>query len=348
MNILYYSVHQILEFDEIILLRRAGHFVFPLGAFFNPIPTEPFRPAPDLGEEMDLFRRKFQEMGCHYQYGASIDQIQLSTEFINLFDVCIVMDSIDFIRKYLFEKCTIPVIWRSIGVGTERFEPDVNWFAERGGLIVRYSPTEAYCSNYAGHTDIIRFGKDPNIYLPWSGHKKQTVLFSHLIKARFSYEFEFINRTMRGLTFVLGGAGNEDVQGSVGILDYQGQIQLLSQSRAYFYAAGTFIPYTLNFIEACLSGIPIVALNCNAIYSPDMCKFAEVPALAEKYGCGVLVDSEKRARKTIKKLLNDHKAAAEIGERGRRAAIDLFSYDVVTPQWARVLKMAEAGQGRLS
>ena len=314
----------------------------------NPTPVEPFRPAPDLGEEIELFRRKFQEMGCRYHYGASLDDIYLPTDFINLFDVCIVMDNLDFIRRHLFEKCNIPVIWRSIGVGTERFEPDANWFAEHGGLIVRYSPTEASCPNYAGHADIIRFGKDPNTYLPWIGDTKQISLFSHLIKERFPKEYSFICDTTEEFDFVLGGAGNEGLPGSVGLLDYKEQIHLLSQSRVYFYAAGTFIPYTLNFIEACLSGIPVVALNCNAIYGPEMCKFAEVPELTKKYGCGLLVNSHKEARKAISKLMNNHRYAAKIGEKGRKAATKLFSYDVVTPQWDRVLKMTQSGLGRLS
>jgi hypothetical protein len=348
MNILYFSVHQILEFDEIIMLRQAGHFVFPLGSFFNSTPDQPFRPAPALGEKMERFKAKFHETGCVYEYGAPSKDIYISPEFINLFDVCIVMHDFEFIKTQLFEKVKTPVIWRSIGVSTEYHEPEANWFAERGGIIVRYSPREAASSNYAGHDAIIRFGKDVDIHPTWSGCRNNALLFSNDIRSRFPLELDFICEAMENRQFVLGGRGNEGIPGSVGILEYHQQIRLLSESRLYFYAAGSFIPYTLNFIEACLSGIPVVALNCNAIYSPEMCKFAEIPDLVENYGCGTLIESATHARDMIDYLTRDSEAATKLGQKGRRAAIELFSYGVIAPQWDQVLRLAQSGRGILA
>jgi len=347
MNILYYSVHQILEFDEIILLRQSGHFVFPLGAFFDHTPAQPFRPAPALGEQMELFRRKFDEMHCSYRYGASAEDISISPDFVSLFDVCIVMHDFGFIKKHLFNKCSIPVIWRSIGVSTEYHEPDANWFADHNGVIVRYSPREAACNKYAGHGAIIRFAKDPSIYLPWLGLEKHALLFSHDLKIRFPEEAAFIYDVIRDISFVLGGKGNEGLAGSVGVIEYVEQIRRLSRARLYFYAAGSFIPYTLNFIEACFSGIPIVALDCRSIYRAEMCKFAEIPSLIERYGCGILVQSVAQARDAIEHIMDDCDAANQIGDKGRRMAINLFSYDVIAPQWEAIFKIVKSGRGIL-
>ena len=53
-NILYYSVHEPLEFDDIRLFRRLGHCVFPLGAYFPlGMYTNPFRPPIHLGLEIE-------------------------------------------------------------------------------------------------------------------------------------------------------------------------------------------------------------------------------------------------------------------------------------------------------
>lgn len=61
MKILYFSVHAILEYDEIRMFQSLGHTVFSLGAYYGGKASQPFRPEIDfdqaaIQEIMDAFQ----------------------------------------------------------------------------------------------------------------------------------------------------------------------------------------------------------------------------------------------------------------------------------------------------
>ena len=193
-----------------------------------------------------------------------------------------------------------------------------------GCKIVRYSPVEQLATHYSGHDAVIRFGKSPDDFLPWAGELPQIVLFSHLIKARFPVEYESVIKTLDGFPYKIGGAGNEDIPGSIGLVSYDEQIDLLKSSRVYLYGVGTFITYTLNFIEAWMSGIPVIVLDGRNSHPPETFRFAEVQSLIEHGRKRILASTVEEARQFISALLADRQVAQAIGQEGRLAASSLF------------------------
>lgn len=337
MKILYIAVHQVLEYDEIKIFQGLGHFVFPLGVYFGGTAVEPFRPALQFGAPLAEMLADFHRHGGRYRYGAPADEQVIPREFVEQFDAVIVMHDLDFLERHWAALSATKVVWRSIGVGTEQFEPRVAALRAAGMLIVRYCPTEQSASGYAGHDAIIRFGKADDEVPVWQGGERQVVTFSHLFRQRFPIEYAFYETAVGGLLSRLGGAGNEGVPGSTGIVDFATQQHLLTTSSVYFYAAGSFIPYTLNFMEAWLAGIPLVAVDCNAIYPEAQCKFAEIPSLIRSGTDGFLVRTPDEARKTIVDLMGDDGLARTIGAAGAQAAQRHFSSRVIGPKWQAFL-----------
>ena len=100
MNILYVSVHAILEFDEINLLRSLGYFVFPLGSYFGGEASQQFRPEIDFGPELLEWMDRFTVLGGHYSPHIKKDEYNLPEEFIKMFDCCIVMHNPELFELY--------------------------------------------------------------------------------------------------------------------------------------------------------------------------------------------------------------------------------------------------------
>jgi hypothetical protein len=336
MKLLYVSVHQILEFDDLCIFATLGHEVFPLGVYFGGRNAEPFRPMPtlypDLPDDLALFER----LGGRYRYGAPAAEQSIPREFVQRFDAIIVMHDLDFIETHWEAIAAIPVIWRSIGVGTQHFEPRVKAFRARGGKIVRYCPMENRADGYAGHDAIIRFGKPANA-LPRARDRPDILTFSHTFGQRFPRELDFYLSATIGFPVLLGGGGNEAIEGSLGIVDFAEQGRLLAQCAVYFYAAGTYIPYTLNFMEAWLAGIPIVAIDCRTIYPEDQCRFAEIPLLIDHGVNGFLVRTPDEAAAVFRMIRDDPGLGETIGAGGAKAASALFSADLVAQKWRAFL-----------
>jgi hypothetical protein len=336
MKILYYSVHQILEFDEISLLQSLGHEVFPLGTYFGGTSSEPFRPIPQFPHDLSEDLAVFQATGGRYRYGAPAAEQAISRAFVERFDAVVVMHDLDFIELYWEALSATTVIWRAIGVGTQLFEPRVAALRSKGLKIVRYCPTEARADGYAGHDAVIRFGKIDHSN-SWIGGRPELLTFSHAYRQRFPVEFDFYMEATKGLSALLGGAGNEDVPGALGIVDFDTQNDLFAHCAAYFYASGSFIPYTLNFMEAWLSGIPLVAINCRTVYPEEQCRFSEVPDLIRHGVNGFLVSTPEEASATFKAIIEQPELAKAISAKGVEAARSYFSSEVIGPKWQALL-----------
>jgi hypothetical protein len=333
MNILYVSVHQILEYDEVRMLQSLGHTVFPLGAYFGFKRSQPFRPELSFGKAEARMMTIFQSSGCHYAYGSSPDDSALTEAFVDQFDVVIVMHSIDFITLHWDIISRRPVVWRTIGVNIEAEEERIAPFRARGCKIVRYSPMESLARAYAGHDAVIRFAKSPDEFGPWEGQAKQVLIFSNAIKKRFPTEYEQVAAALDGFPHVIGGDLNQDVNGSVGLVSFESQLELLRTSRIYLYGVGTFITYTLNFMEAWMSGIPVVVLDGRSFLPPDLFKFAEVTSLIQGGVDGMIVTSVAQARDVFALMLDDRELARSIGTNGRRSAIATFGMVPISRQW---------------
>ena len=113
MRILYLSCHEILESDEVSLLLELGHDVFSPGAYVNPQNrgNECMRPdIPGLQYDPETVTM-FHALG---QPGQD-NKERLTKEFVDRFDVVIVMHLPQWITMNWEAMKHKTVVWRTIG-----------------------------------------------------------------------------------------------------------------------------------------------------------------------------------------------------------------------------------------
>ena len=97
MNIFYFSVHQILEHDEVGMLRRLGHNVFSLGMNARCGAAQPFRNELPLNATEQHLYNLYEEAGGRYR-GMTADEI-VPLHFLGHFSLSIVMHDTAFIEQ---------------------------------------------------------------------------------------------------------------------------------------------------------------------------------------------------------------------------------------------------------
>lgn len=338
MKILYVSCHSILERDELLLLTELGHDVFSIGgAFSNPkgndLLPRPGIPGMIYHEDLDKKSREF-------------PRTEIPDDFINLFDVIIVMhlpEVLDTNWKRFSKK---KVIYRSIGQSTVEVERMLVPMRGQGLKIVRYSPKEALLPNYAGTDAMIRFYKDSEEWKDWNGNINRVINVTQSLKGRGSLcHYHEITSVMEGLSAKIYGTGNEDL----GVLnggapDYLHFKEVLRDNRVAIYAGTWPAAYTLSLIEYMVTGIPVVAIgqhlaqNPQGIAEKDRFEFYEVHEFIRHGENGFIGNSVQEMRRYVELLLADHSLAKKIGDAGRVTAQDLFGKEKIKSQWDSFLK----------
>jgi glycosyltransferase involved in cell wall biosynthesis len=349
-NVLLLTSHSIAEYDDLRMLTDLGYDVFSIGAYTDPVnPTDDKRPAlahlpqhDDLAERCEQVRREMGDPGHNIDWAKA----HLHPDIIDWADVIIVHH---FPESWIYRQWTRikhkRVIWRTCGQSS----PDGSLEALMGQLdgleIVRYSPKERVLPNYAGETALIRFGKYPADYGPWTGEWEGVInITQHMAQRGDACGYRQWQDLTRGLARPIGalpedgppppfalplGPGSDAI-GGTGELTYAEMRGWLNRARAYLYTGTHPASYTLGFMEAMLSGIPVVAPPWDT----------GNPILDGLYEARDLIP-RKPAPETIphylRALFADHAMARHHGEEGRQAALALFDVAVVGPQWQAVL-----------
>lgn len=335
MRILYYSVHSVLEFDEITLLRGLGHDVFPLGEYFDDDLGQGMRAIPDRSPAHTELLARFHAEGCRFTRFTPPEATLLTPGFVELFDLVIVMDSTSFVIHHWEALHRRPVVLRTVGVALPHFEPAYAALRERGVRILRSAETEARAAGYAGHDAVIRFPKDPSEFAPWQGQVPVLLSFAMALAQRFPEEYGLWRAITEGKPAMLGGASNEGAHGAIGFQLPAQQRELLCLSRAYVACSGIRNPNTLNFIEAWMAGIPIIALDPAML--PHLHDCTEWPLLIRPGEDALLARSAAEAREMAAMLLQDQAMAQRIGAAGRESATRIFGTATIAPQWQAFL-----------
>ena len=333
MRILYVSIHEILEYDEVRLLTALGHQVFPLGYHhLRGAPIGGMRPLLDLGPEHAELQDRFEAMGCRYDVFDPLDGTVLTPEFVALFDLTIIMMNPYFAHRFAPALSVRPVVLRTIGQGLDVWEGEYAALRQWGVRILRYAEVEALQPGYAGADGLIRFYKDPDDFPPWRGDTPSVLSFAANFAERYPEQFALWSEATEGLPALLGGPGNPDGMGRVAPAE---QAELLAGCRAYFYCSGLALPYTLNFIEAWMSGIPLVVMDEALL--PRAHRYSEIARLITPGQDALLARSPTEARIMLQGLIADPVAGARIGAAGRRAASMYFGRAAIAGQWRKLL-----------
>ena len=334
MKILYLSCHSVLEYDEIKLFYEMGLDVFSHGAYGDPENQgDGMRPKiPGLKADpkiLEIWRRTPKD--------------HLTEEMVEPFDTVIVMSLPHWVSNNWRILKKKRVILRTIGQNSLHCERILKPYRVEGLQIVRYSPNETSIPGHLGRDALIRFYKDPEIYGGWTGGKENVINFTQAMKKRArECNFAFYQRVMRGLPHTLFGPHNENIgePWAVGAISYAQMLEELKYNRAYFYLPTYPTSYTLNFIEAWMTGIPVVALGRERGNDPELLGHSlyEIPDLVRHGEDGFHADDAEELREILQDLLTDHEYAKSIGEKGRLRAVEIFGKETIKRQWREFLE----------
>lgn len=334
MKILYFAVHQILEDDEVRLFQSMGHDVCllgdsgPTGAVQNYRERIPFNAV-----ELEFYA-SFAALGGQFTYCGNPKDFVIPKDFVAQFDVVIVMHDPGFLREHWAALSTRPVVWRTIGQAIEQLEPYMKDLRDDGLRIVRYSPKEAEAPGHLGADATIRFFKNKATLGSWTGSSRTALSFSNAFAQRYPADAADYVTIAAGLPVVLGGIGNEALPGAIGMVPFDRQASMYQQAGAYLYAHGLEVPYTLNFIEAWYTGVPMV------IHAPydRRGRYFEIDELITHGEDGIICRSPEEAHKAIDMLLNDIPLAQALSSRAQEKAGTLFSVELAKRQWGDFLR----------
>lgn len=334
MKILYNSVHSILERDEISLLTELGHTVFSLGAYSNGGRGHYLLPRPSV-EGMQEFP-ELEKMSREHPRN------NLPQELFNEFDVIITMHMPQFLEGNWEKMKGKKVIFRSIGQSTSGVENAIRPFRYQGLKVMRMSEKERNIVGYVGEDMMIRFYGDPAEYGDWNGNEKRVMnLTQSLLGRRTFCHYDAITQMMQGFPSLVYGSGNEDLGLALngGELPYDLMKGALRDNRVFVYGGTWPSPYSLSFIEALMTGIPVVAIgqrlaeDLPEIAMQDRINYYEIPEIIQNWENGFISDDINELRSYIHNLLEDHALAKRIGDAGRATAIKLFDKNLIKGQW---------------
>lgn len=341
MKILYLSCHEILEFDEVRLFHEMGHEVFSPGAYVCPDNKgdQGMRPSiPGLKYDPEIASMWAKHDAVH----PSVDgKSYLTKEIVDKFDVVIVMHIPDWISKNWEVMKHKTVIWRTIGQSLASTEQQLAPYRNQGLKVVRYSPRETNIPGFIGQDALIRFYKDPNDYKDWNGKKKNVVTFAQHMEARASHcNYNLFESATRPFSRKLFGPGNNQPGFGMGKVPYSQLLQEMRDNRVYFYTGTHPASYTLNFMEAWMTAIPIVAIgpqhgNSAAWRNHNL---YEIQDLIQNGVNGFVSDDPRMLTSHIQMLMNSDSLAQTISEEGRKSAIRHFGKDMISRAWDAYLK----------
>lgn len=336
MKILYLSCHSILEYDELKLFEELGYDYFSIGAYINPQkPHDEKRPA---------LTHKYHE---HLASVSMVhNQNNLHPEQIEWADVIIIMHVPEWIELNWEKIKHKRVIWRTIGQSVTAVEERLRPFRKQGLEVVRYSPMEANIPGYIGSSGLIRFYKDPEEFKGWVGDasgSESIVTFAQSMRSRGEFcNFDAFCAAVTGLPgeHRVYGPNNDDAGAlNGGMATYDELKRILRESRAYFYTGTHPASYVLNFMEAWMTGIPIVGIGHELGNSKIFgAQTYEVPELIENGVNGFISDNADERRSYLLELLSNAKLARQIGDAGRKKAIEIFGKETIKQQWKEYLE----------
>ncbi len=331
-KLLYLSCHSIAEYDECKLFSELGFEVFPHGAYTNPRkPGDPKRPALPFDIPESFAKEALKN-----------PKEEMSREFLQQFDVILSHWKPEWIMANWEKMTDKVVILRTNGQSTQENENMIDQLMTAGCLVVRYAPIEKTIPGYAGHDAVIRFYKDPKEFNGYKGNKKRVITVCQNMVNRAAFcNWKIFKYCTEGFSRKLFGPDNKEA-GKIwgGLQSYAGLKQQYRENRVYFYTGTKPASYTLNFIEAAMTGMPIVSIGGelgNPEFLEEQYTF-EIPFLDIDKKAIFWSDNVDELRFKIQELMEDRILALKMGHATRELAIDLFGKDKIKKQWQDFFK----------
>ncbi len=342
MKILYLSSHAVLEYDQTKLWTELGYDVFSIGAYTDPAhPTVDLRPAIDAPAHPDLADLCHEQRVRHVAESSDYPIIdwakaELAQGVIDWADTIIVdcYPESWIVGNWprIWDK---RVIWRTIGQSGYETEALMKRLPRLE--IVRYSPKERNLPSFAGETELIRFGKDPNDWFGWTGDEIAVGnLAQHdaIPHARDAFlNWSYFEAATAGLPVSFGGPHSELI-GGLGALAYEEMRAYLRRIRVYLYTGTQPASYTLGLIEALMTGTPVVSIGAGRMWAPEL--FEGYPFCTDG---GYGYEDPATARKAVERHLAETSPSHLLTTTTltRDIALRNFSTEIIGRQWAEFL-----------
>lgn len=330
--------HSIEEHDQLRLLSGLGYEVFSIGGYIDPAhPHDPKRGPLDIPFYPHL-KKAVDDLGTEDNLGAA--QKHVPDAILDWLG-----DDGVIIWHHLLERlwgqwprlldwkrgsAGRRIVWRSVGQTDPNVERTAGFYRAQGLERVAYSPKEANIPGYSGHDALVRFYADSDEWTGWNGNEKVVINITQRMFQRGSACSPwFWNEATQGLPALPLGEGTE-----TGVLPLEEMKAHLRNARAYLYTGTRPASYTLGFIEAAMTGIPIVSIGPNA-FSQGIDWLAGV---FEAHELAIASsDDPDVARLGLVALLNSLETAEGHSEAQRERAIDLFGMESVGAAWKAFL-----------
>ena len=332
MNILYVPNHAVLEFDELRIFSEFADSIF--SAWFYADPENPIANVrPSLGN-VPLNQRAAE---IWKRESLNRESCLLSREFVDCFDVIVAVADARKI-DYLTSVASRPLAIRTIGQSTPTYEASLRLHRNKIS-IVRYSPAERTIPGYAGEDTIIRFGKYPEDFEKWVGGNQQvTTLYSNMSRRLVHASFEAYKGITEPFPRIMYGGGNPEGPWTADALPYEEMLRMYSRASVYYCCHTAPASYTLNLMEAMMTGCPIVTPGRSIIAEIsvgdwDASPAYEVPDFLDSADFVACANDVEAGRASIAALLADRDLAERVGKANRARAIELFSSRPIAEQW---------------
>lgn len=326
MKIVYIGCHAILEYDEMRMFTQIeGLEWFSTGAYFHPKTRLTVRPQLDFKVDASLYT-------VWDRYKGKWN----NEEFLDRFDVIYFMHCPELIFDNWHLLRGRKVIWRTIGQSTPAIELKMQRLRIENPnfKIVRYSPGERHHKNYAGEDALIRFSKYPDEYDHWNGSILKLLTVGQSMKSRGkACGWDIFKKISDEIPSQLVGNTNADA-GDLWIgrdLSYEELLQTYRDHRVYLYTGTKPASYCLNFIEAWMTGIPVIALG--PVLGNGDEQLYEVHDLISYGTDGYWTDDHEDFIRMATELFENEKKAKAISVAGREKAIEIFDSGKIKPQW---------------
>lgn len=329
-KILYLSCHQTLEHSELTLLSQLGFNVFPIGTYTKPNPVNTTRDDGNFFIDRELYEKFMFYSGKDFQPGMPI---KLRPEFLDEFDIIVNCHWYEnFIQnREAFRNRNL--IWRTVGLSNQNVESMIIGLQRSHNIkIVRMGPAEP---TIAGATAVIRSHIDPVYFSGWIGDEDYVLTVQKWTRlgetGRLANEYQAITQ---GLKRKLCGKEN---RGFDCMVDNPTGAELMSyrrRARAYLSLATQNAMGTYTFLEAMMTGMPVVSVGKKLANTP----WFENPQWIENGVSGFVSDDPKELRHYLELLLKDYDLAKKLGKNARESIIKVFSPDVILQDWRNFFK----------
>lgn len=335
MKLLYLTSHETMEFEELEIFNLLGIDVFSIGYYLNPKeplnPTRyplPIEPKKDLIDKFLLENPKFKPQEPL--------TFKLTKEFVKEFDVILCSHFYQYLDvnwEVLKDKL---VIRRSIGQEHSFNEAMFSKYRKQGMKSVINTPKSALVPNFIGTDALVRSSCDPEIFKGWIGGGDFILTVQkNMKKYPIHSQFQFYEEVTRPYKRILCGKNNEEVDFAMSGVDFSVLMDHYKTCQVYFASCSRPAPITYTFMEAWMSGAPLVSIGPvhGNTHDPANNHLFEQYEFIENGVDGFWSDDINELRSYINLLKDDVRLANEVSSAGRKKAIKIFGKQTAIDGW---------------